>query len=211
MPKTQPFDVHTDEYEEWFTTNRAAYESEIEAVRQMLPTGGTGLEVGVGTGKFAQPLGITLGVEPSESMRSMARMRGIRIASGVAEALPVISERLDFVLMVTVLCFFEDARQALLETYRILRPGGSIVIGFIDRDSPLGRKYDEKKGDTVFYKDASFLSAAEVAAHLKDVGFEEPRFVQTIFHSYKDSDEIQPVREGHGKGVFVVVRAEKKV
>lgn len=211
MPKTQPFNEHTVEYEEWFTTNRAAYESEIEAVRRMVPAGGTGLEVGVGTGKFAEPLGITLGIEPSASMRDVARRRGIRTASGVAEALPVVDGYFDFVLMVTVLCFFEDPGKALLETQRVLKPGGSIVIAFIDRDSPLGRKYDEKKGDTVFYKDANFLSAAEVTSHLEEAGFDNPRFVQTIFHSHKESDEVQPVREGHGDGVFVVVKAEKKV
>jgi SAM-dependent methyltransferase len=210
MPRTQPFDEHTTEYEEWFTKNRAAYESEIEAVRRMLPTDGTGIEVGVGTGKFAGPLGITIGIEPSQSMRDVAYRRGIRIVSGVAEALPVVGACLDFVLMVTVLCFFEDVGKALRETHRILKPGGSIVVAFIDRDSPLGGKYDENKGNTVFYKDANFLSTAEVSGLLKNAGFHKLRFVQTIFASHKESDAIQPVKEGHGEGVFVVVKAEKK-
>jgi ubiquinone/menaquinone biosynthesis C-methylase UbiE len=211
MPKTQPFDENTFEYEEWFAKNQSAYESELQAVRGMLPHGGRGLEIGVGTGNFAVPLGIKLGIEPSRSMGEVARNKGIRVSSGIAEALPVSDGCLDFVLMVTVLCFFNDVPAALGEVHRVLKDGGSVVIAFIDRNSPLGRKYDEGKEESLFYQDASFLSADEVASHLADAGFRDIRFVQTIFTSYKGSDEVQPVREGHGEGVFAVVRAEKQV
>lgn len=210
MPKTQPFDDNTAVYDEWFTRNQSAYESEIRAVRGMLPDGGCGLEIGVGTGNFAVPLGISLGVEPSRSMGEVARRRGISVSAGTAEALPVSDERLDFVLMVTVLCFFNDVSGALKEVHRVLKKGGSVIIAFIDRDSPLGIKYDEGKADSLFYRDARFLSADEVSSHLVKAGFTNLRFVQTIFGSYKDSDEVQPVKEGHGDGVFVVVRGEKK-
>jgi len=44
----------------------------------MLPEGGTGIEIGVGTGRFASQLGIKLGLEPSKSMASLARQRGMR-------------------------------------------------------------------------------------------------------------------------------------
>ena len=40
MPKTKPFDENTVEYDEWFTKNQSAYESELQAVRGMLPDGG---------------------------------------------------------------------------------------------------------------------------------------------------------------------------
>jgi len=64
------------------------YLSELEAVRSMLPVDGTGIEIGVGTGRFAAPLGIKLGLEPSKSMASLARQRGIEVVEGEAEALP---------------------------------------------------------------------------------------------------------------------------
>lgn len=210
MPKTQPFDDNTVVYDEWFTKNQAAYESEIQAVRGLLPNSGRGMEIGVGTGNFAVPLGIRLGVEPSRSMGEVARKRGIRVSAGIAEELPLSDGQLDFVLMVTVLCFFNDVRNALDEVHRVLKKGGSVVIAFIDRDSPLGKKYDEGKGNSLFYRDARFLSAEEVSSHLCKAGFDNLKFVQTIFSSYKDSDEVQPVKEGHGEGVFVVVRGEKK-
>lgn len=211
MPKTQPFDENTAAYDEWFNKNRSAYESELQAVRSMLSGRGLGLEIGVGTGNFAVPLGISLGIEPSRSMGEVARRRGIGVTAGIAESLPVIEGCLDFVLMVTVLCFFNDVQRALEEVHRVLRNRGAVVIAFIDRSSPLGQKYEEGKGESLFYKDARFLSADEIASHLEKAGFKNLRFVQTIFSSYKGSDEIQPVREGHGDGVFVVVRGEKRV
>ena len=201
MPKTQPFDVHTAEYENWFTKNRTAYESELEAVRRLLPEGGVGLEIGVGTGKFAGPLGITLGIDPSGSMREIAKLRGIRVWAGVAEDLPVTGNSLDYVLMVTVICFFLDVGKALREVHRVLKPGGAVVIAFIDRASPLGKKYDAGKGETMFYRDAVFHSADEVAALLEGTGFEDLTFVQTIFTHHSESDKVQSIREGHGEGV----------
>ena len=209
MAKTQPFDAHTLEYENWFTKNRAAYESELEAVRRLLPKKGTGLEVGVGTGLFAKPLGIPFGVDPSASMREVARERGIGVLAGLAEDLPIGDQSMDFLLMVTVICFFRDVARAFQEAHRILKPGGALVVAFIDRASPLGKKYDEGKTETMFYKDAVFRSADEVAGLIKGAGFKDLSFVQTIFTYHKETDGLQPVRKGHGDGVFVVVRGIK--
>jgi hypothetical protein len=52
----------------------------------MLPEGGTGIEIGVGTGRFAAPLGIKVGVEPARAMGEIARReRGIEVVAGVLE------------------------------------------------------------------------------------------------------------------------------
>ena len=74
MAKTGAFDSQVDRYEGWFEKNSLAYESQVEAVRSVLPSG-NGVEIGVGTGRFAVPLGIKLGVDPSEAMREVARKK----------------------------------------------------------------------------------------------------------------------------------------
>ncbi|NQU27506.1 MAG: hypothetical protein HQ528_04385 [Candidatus Marinimicrobia bacterium] len=72
MAKIEPFEKYIDQYEAWFVHNRYAYQSEIEAVRYHLPNEGRGLEIGVGCGLFAKPLGIHYGVDPSEKMCTRA-------------------------------------------------------------------------------------------------------------------------------------------
>ena len=85
MPRTQPFDEHSDAYDDWFDRNDLAYKSELEAIRALLPDYTRAVEVGVGTGRFAVPLGIDFGIEPSRAMAQLARSRGVRVAEGVAE------------------------------------------------------------------------------------------------------------------------------
>ena len=75
MPKTEAFDQHYEQYEYWFVRNRFAYESELRAVERLIPSDGRGVEIGTGSGRFAVPLGITIGVEPSPAMRKLARRR----------------------------------------------------------------------------------------------------------------------------------------
>jgi hypothetical protein len=88
MPKISPFEKYAEQYEDWFEKNRWVYEAELRAVKAMLPPGGHGVEIGVGTGRFAEPLGIKIGVEPSKRMREIAQKRGIKVLDGVAEKLP---------------------------------------------------------------------------------------------------------------------------
>jgi len=208
MAKTGAFDTQVDRYEGWFEKNRFAYESQIEAVRSVLPPG-SGVEVGVGTGRFAAPLGIKLGVDPSGSMREVARKKGVDVVTCVAEDLPFPGESLDFVLMVTVICFFDDVPEAFSEAHRVLKPGGSIVVAFIDRDTPTGRVYDANKADSAFYKEATFFSAAEVKEMLEWAGFVSTSFIQTIFKDPREMTEIEPVKEGSGEGVFCIGKAMK--
>lgn len=71
MLQIAPFERHVAEYDEWFERYPFVYESELAALRQQmlsLPENLLGLEVGVGTGRYAAPLGIKEGIEPSEEM-----------------------------------------------------------------------------------------------------------------------------------------------
>lgn len=207
--RIQPFEQHADRYESWFARHPAAYASELAAVRELWSAPADGLEIGVGAGHFAAPLGIGQGVEPAAAMRERAVARGIAVVDGVAEHLPFPDARFDAVLMVTAICFVDDPAQSAREMFRVLRPGGCAVIGFVDRQSPLGRAYEEKKDTSLFYAPARFFGVADVAGLLADAGFAALEHRQTLFAHPDAMQEPDPVRTGFGEGAFVVVRGRK--
>lgn len=209
MARTSPFDENTKQYEEWFSNNPWVYQAELHAVKALLPTGGCGIEIGVGTGRFASRLGITLGLEPSGRMRTIARARGIEVLSGVAENLPIKSASFDFVLLVTTICFLSNPYQALLEIHRILKANGALIVAFVDRTSPVGRLYEAKKDKSIFYRDAIFYSAEEVMELMELAGFYRFKFRQALVQELTETTADEPVLPGHGKGSFVVLRGEK--
>ena len=74
----QLFEASAQEYDAWFDRNSWAYESEILALKEFLAPHLRGLEIGVGTGRFAVPLGIQMGVEPAAAMAVKAQDAGSR-------------------------------------------------------------------------------------------------------------------------------------
>lgn len=157
-------------------------------------------------GRFAAALGLRVGVEPSPAMAAVARQRGIEVIPAVAESLPFAAARFDFALMVVTLCFVDDVPRSLQEAYRVLKPGGAFLVGFIDRPSRLGRRYQSRQADSVFYREAHFYSVAEVVAGMEQVGFKDLSAVQTLFEDKGFGDAAEPVRPGFGQGAFVVLR-----
>ena len=209
MPRIGPFEEHTARYEHWFSDHPHIYESEVEALRTLLPTSGTGVEIGVGSGRFAAPLGIEYGLEPSNAMRQIAEKRGVTTILGVGEMVPYANESFEYVLMVTTLCFLDDVKTAFQEIMRILKPGGAFLNGFIARESPVGRFYTAHKEENVFYRIATFYSVREVTTLLIHTGFSNIQYCQTIFHLPEEITEPEQIRPGYGEGSFVVVRADK--
>jgi len=210
MTKNKPFDEYAYQYEDWFERNKFAFESELQAIREQLPKNSNGIEIGVGSGRFAVPLGIKTGVEPSGKMREIAQKKGIEVIDGVAESLPFDSSQIDFALMITTICFVDNIEVSFQEAYRVLKPGGFLIIGFIDKESPIGRLYQQHKEESVFYSIATFYTVDEVASNLKKIGFKNFNFTQTIFHNLDEIKDIEPIKEGYGEGSFVVIRAIKK-
>ena len=209
MPRTEPFQRYHNRYEDWFHKHQNAYISELLALRTFIPLEGKGIEVGVGSGRFSSPLGIPIGIDPSPAMLKYASERGIKIAQAVAENLPLLENSFDYALIVTTICFVDSPSEMLKEVYRVLKQGGRVVIGFIDKESVIGRDYLKHQHESVFYRKATFFSANEIAQHLVNTGFSISDWAQTLAHSLKETKNVEPLHKGFGKCAFVAVSAVK--
>ena len=79
MFRINPYQNYANMYDKWFDKNRQVHRSELRAVRSFIPGELCSLEIGVGTGRFAAPLEIRIGIEPAEGMRKIAQQRGINV------------------------------------------------------------------------------------------------------------------------------------
>lgn len=210
MPRVAPFEAHHQRYEAWFEKHEAAYISELLALRPFVPWEGYGIEIGVGSGRFAVPLGVQVGVDPSPAMLFHASARGIKVVEGVAENLPFEVGTFDYALVVTTICFVDSPAKMLAEAHRVLKPGGRLVIGFIDRESALGQDYLAHQDESVFYREATFISADEVEQLLLETGFSIDAWGQTLARLLPETREIESLRAGRGQCAFVVVAATKE-
>lgn len=197
------------EYDKWFVEHANIYQSELLAVKQAIPKNKKGIEIGVGTGRFSKPFSIAVGLEPSPNMAKIAEEKGIAVVNGVAESLPFHYESFDFVLMVTTVCFLSDILKTFSEAYRILKDRGKIILGIIDKNSPLGKEYEKMKMNNKFYSDAHFYSTEELTELLKNAGFTKFDYWQTLFDATNDA--IEDPKHGYGQGSFVVIQATKEI
>jgi len=201
------FDQYCKRYDAWYDEHRFAYLSELKAIKKVLPKRGKGLEIGVGTGRFAAPLGIRFGIDPSEDMIQLAGQRGIDIRVGVGEFLPVGDATFDYIAIIITLCFVKNPQKVLKESRRVLKKKGKIIIGIVDKNSFLGKFYQKKKSR--FYEQANFFSIKEATNLLKATGFSRFSYCQTIFQSPEKMKSINKPQKGFGKGGFVVILGEK--
>ncbi|MGD0919794.1 MAG: class I SAM-dependent methyltransferase [Thermodesulfobacteriota bacterium] len=160
------FDRHAEEYDEWFRNpkGRILFQTEVEAVRPlMIDAQPPFLEIGVGTGMFAAALHITFGVDPSYRVSSIAKKRGVLVASAKGEKLPFKDNTWGTIFILFTLCFVDDPMEVLEETYRLLKHGGKVILGIINKGSSWGKLYSNKKekGDPFSFR-AQFYSPDDV-------------------------------------------------
>jgi len=210
MYKISPYQNYAEQYDKWFDENRQVYQAELRAIRSFIPEKLRSLEIGVGTAIFAAPLGIRIGIEPVESMRKIAQKREVDVLEGTAEYLPFKNSSFELVLMVTVICFVNDIYKTFTESYRVLSADGTIIIGMIDSGSPLGQVYLKHKQNSLFYKQATFYSVDRILEIMRETGFTDFSFRQTIFNDISEITDSEIDSTGYGKGLFAVINGKKK-
>lgn len=202
------FNRYYKKYDAWYDKNRFAYLSELAAIKKVLPKGGKGLEIGAGTARFTQPLGIACGIEPAKNMAKIARQKGVDVKLGRGEKLPFARAVFDYVAIIITLSFVDNPQKVLREAKRVLKRKGKIILGIIDRDSFLGKFYQKKKG--IFYEQANFLCPKEAIELLRKLGFKSFSCYQTIFDVPGKIHSIERPLRGFGRGGFVAISANKK-
>jgi len=201
------FDQYYKKYDFWYEKNKWAYLSELEALKEFIPEDKRGIEIGVGTGRFAVPLNISLGIDPSKKMLEIARQRGVNTRWGFGEDLPFLNATFDYVAIIITICFADDPLKVLRESKRVLKDEGEIILGVIDKDSFLGKFYQTK--ESIFYQQANFFSVKELEALLIKIGFNDFVYCQALFQFPDEMKSIERPREGYGEGGFVVIKAGK--
>ena len=197
-------------YDEWYYRHRVIAENEVKLVKSMVHKYPV-LEVGVGTGFFAQRVGVEYGLDPSINMLFKAAERGVEVVQGIGEQLPFRGMVFGSVLLVVTLCFVDSPSLVLAESARVVRRGGDVVACIVPRDSSWGRKYvEEAKRGHVFYSRARFYTVREVYEMMKEAGLEAVEAKGVLgFKPWERPYPEKPSSNIVDKG-FVCIRGVKK-
>ncbi len=188
------------------------------------------LEIGCGEGNFttaiADRVGPIVALDRSREMLAAGRRRlagtaGIRWLLGDGAALPFVERSFDAVVVVTVLCFAVAPEAVVAEAFRVLRPGGRIVLGELGRFSSwaVWRRFRGLLGHARWRR-ARFFSPSGLGSLLGRAGFVEPEVAGAVFYPPVPSATLlglmRPLeaigrRRLPGAGALLVARAHRPV
>ncbi len=192
------FDQWPEKYEQWFQTpiGRLVEKYEKGLILEMLQPGPGEkiLDAGCGNGVFTRHLLATgaqvVGLEISLPMLRRAEEKlaayPFRSIQGDILHLPFPDNRFDKFVSITAIEFIGDARVAVMEAFRVTRPGGVIVVATLNSLSPWAfrRKESAKKGHPLF-RQAFFRSPSEMRGMATVEGI-----LKTAIHFQKEDDPL---------------------
>jgi len=195
------FEELAERYDAWYeeAVGRVAFPLEVECLQPLLARlPQPHLEVGIGTGRFAEALGVEMGLDPARSMLRLARQRGASVVQGVGERLPFPDETFGAVLLVVTLCFVDDPLLVLRESARVMCPSGAVVLGLVLRESPWAEAYLGKgRRGHPFYAAAHFYRLREVEEMLGSVGLQVRRYRSALCQAPSEVPWREPPLGGY--------------
>jgi len=211
--KPSAFDLFAYNYDRWFEKEgRLIFSIESQAIKIALPNlDKPWLEIGVGSGRFAQALDIDTGLDPSIELLHMARRRGITAFLGRGEEKLFDEHAFGSVFLIMTLPFVDSPSAILKEAHRILVPNGKLVIASVLRDNPWGQLYESKKSQGHrLYKHATFYNYDEVTALLQKANFKLQTTVSTLFQLPGNVQRLEASKRGFYQSAgFTVIVASK--
>ena len=172
MPLTV-FEEYAAEYDQWFFDHRDVYLDELKRIREAIgDIPSPALEIGVGSGRFAEPLGIRYGIDPSLTLGLMAKERGIEVIRAVGELVPIKAATYQMVVMITVLCFLKKPEETFREVYRVLMHEGKLLVACIEKGGIIAERYLARPDKGRFLSHARFYDRDEVIRMITGTGFD---------------------------------------
>lgn len=176
--KIKAFNTVAGFYDDWYNhpQGKQVFEAEKKAVNHMIPQRGVGVEIGAGTGVFAESLTTEdrtiICVDPSAEMLRNAKERDLPCILGYGDFISLRKSLIDFSYMITVLEFLNDPIKLFREIKDNSKKTHVFSVLFINSESSWGDLYREigAKGDTVF-QHAKLYSIDEVSEALKKAGY----------------------------------------
>ncbi len=148
-------------YDEWYQTPLGALVDKVEKdlILKLADIQGDEqvLDLGCGTGNYSmfmaeRGLKVT-GMDISEHMLEKARKKSerkgldINFVEGDIQNLPFPDNSFDLIVSVTVFEFIPEPSAAAREAWRVLKPGGRLIIGVLGDNSPWTKLYQKAGRD----------------------------------------------------------------
>ncbi|WP_299989496.1 class I SAM-dependent methyltransferase [uncultured Pontibacter sp.] len=202
-----------DSYDDYYRTDMGQHvdlleKAVVSELLQRIPRGAM-LEAGCGTGHWSsyfleQGFNVT-GIDASEAMLSIASEKKLdaQLMKADVHALPFEDEQFPVVASITMLEFVEDQDCALRELYRVLQPGGWLLLGALNARSVLA--LTQPRDET--FRHANFMTPEELTAKLQLFGEPESRYCVHLTHDFQLIDGTPEARYIHP--VFMAAAVQK--